>query len=87
MTNQQIMAVQYIAASIIDAVSQADAMGAPGGVLYAAIMDKLTLDQFNQITGALISKQLLTRTGERYRATAAGRAWSQKTIAALTVKA
>ncbi len=50
----------------VETVQEAGTMGAPGGVMYSAVMDKLTLDQFNQIMGALVQAGNLRRSGNLY---------------------
>lgn len=53
-TNQQAIAAL---SAILDAITEAvnsSPNGLPSGHLYASLMGKMTLDQYNQIIGALI---------------------------------
>jgi hypothetical protein len=50
----------------IDAVKEGGSMGAPAGVMYAAVMDKMTLNQFQQVMSALEAMGKVRRTGVLY---------------------
>lgn len=52
--------------SFVDAVKAGGSLGAPAGVLYSAVLDKMTLDQFNTIMGALVSNGNVTKRGDLY---------------------
>jgi hypothetical protein len=68
MTPAQIAAVRMIADAIVDAVKAAGAMGAPGGVLYAALMAYgISLSQFESLMSAMVSAGKLTKHGHLYR--------------------
>ncbi len=67
MTNEQITALRQIAAAIIAAVRAAGPLGAPGGVMYAALMAQgCTLNQFEQIMGGMVRAGKLTKRGDCY---------------------
>lgn len=66
MTPQQIAALRAIAAMFIDAVKEGGDLGAPAGVLYSAVLDKLTLHQFEQIMAGLVRANKLRRSGDLY---------------------
>ena len=67
MTNEQIKALRAVANAIIETVSLAGPLGAPGGHLYAALMASgCTLNQFEQIMAGLVSAKMLTKRGECY---------------------
>ena len=66
MTQTQIEALRAVASMFIDAVKEAGDMGAPGGVMYAAVMGKLSLHQFEQIMGGLVRAGKLRKKGELY---------------------
>ncbi len=67
MTNEQILALRQIAAAIIAAVRAAGPLGAPGGVMYAALMAQgCTLNQFEQIMGGMVRAGKLTKRGDCY---------------------
>jgi hypothetical protein len=50
----------------IDAVKEGGSLGAPGGVLYAAVLDKMSLYQFEQMMSALVAMGKVRRCGELY---------------------
>ncbi len=67
MTHEQITALRQIAAAIIESVKAAGPLGAPGGVLYAALMAQgCTLHQFEQIMGGMVRAGKLTKRGDCY---------------------
>ncbi len=67
MTHEQITALRQIAAAIIEAVKAAGPLGAPGGVMYAALMAQgCTLHQFEQIMGGMVRAGKLTKRGDCY---------------------
>jgi hypothetical protein len=57
-----------LADAIVEAVKAAGPLGAPGGVIYAALADKMTADQFNQFMSALVGAGKLNRNGHLYTA-------------------
>lgn len=67
MTTEQAKVLRFIAGAVIEAVAAAGPTGAPGGILYAALMAHgCTYDQFTQIMGGLVQAKLLTKSGECY---------------------
>lgn len=62
----QAHAVRAVANMFLDAVKEAGTIGAPGGVMYAAVMDKLSLSQFQQIMGTLERHGFVRREGDLY---------------------
>lgn len=79
MTNQQIKALQSIGKGIIE--SAKDSIGAPSGVIYAALMAHgASLNQFNSIMQTLVEHGLLMHDSDAhlYRATDKGLAWCNK---------
>jgi hypothetical protein len=66
MTPDQRNAVRQIAEMFIDAVKVAGDHGAPGGTLYAAVLDKMNLSQFESIMGTLVKANKLRRSGHLY---------------------
>jgi hypothetical protein len=67
MTAQEIAAIRMVAEAIEDAVKAAGPLGAPGGVIYAALMAHgVTLDQYNQLMSGLVRAGRLTRDGHLY---------------------
>ena len=68
MTQAQIQLLRMIADAVIDSVKAAGPLGAPGGVIYAALMAHgCTLGQFEQIMSALVATGKLTRDGHLCR--------------------
>lgn len=53
MTNEQIKAIRAVAAIILEAIEAAGERGVPSGHLYAMLMGKMSLDQYNQIISGL----------------------------------
>lgn len=52
--------------AIIDAVKAGGDLGAPGGVLYAALLDQLTLEQFESLMRGIVGAGCLRKSGELY---------------------
>jgi hypothetical protein len=51
---------------ILDAVKEGGDLGAPRGVLYSALMDKISLAQFEQIMSALVRLGKVRQKGQLY---------------------
>lgn len=67
LTQEQQRPMLQVAQAVIDAVKAAGNQGAPGGVLYAALMGHgCTLIQFQAIMAALCDTQKLRKSGELY---------------------
>ncbi len=52
--------------TFVDAVKEGGSHGAPGGVLYSAVMDKMTLEQFQTCMNVLVNTGCLRRSGQLY---------------------
>jgi hypothetical protein len=64
---QQAQALKLIVDATVDAVKAAGDLGAPGGVLYAALMAQgCSLSQFESLMGALVKLGKVRRSGELY---------------------
>ena len=73
-TTEQISALRDIADAIVEAVKSVGPMGAPGGVIYAALMASgCTLAQYESIMSAMVRSGILTRHGDLYRVAAVAR--------------
>lgn len=73
MTTEQAKALRAITAAVIEATKAAGTLGAPGGHLYAGMMaGGCSLSQFESIMSGLVRADMLTKSGECYRATAKG---------------
>lgn len=67
-TTEQVAALRAIMDAIIGAVRAAGPMGAPGGVIYAALMAQgCTLSQYQSLMGAMVRAGVLWREGDLYR--------------------
>ena len=74
MNMQQAKLLRTIAAGFIEACEAAGELGAPGGILYAAMMQQgCTLQQFEGITSGLVKAGMVEKRGECYHATNKGR--------------
>ena len=70
MTSAQARALALIVEAVIDAVKTAGPTGAPGGVLYAAMMSfGCTLQQFESLMSMLVRTDVLKRDGQCYQLT------------------
>jgi len=65
-TSQQKAALLLLCDAFVDTVREAGELGAPSGVMYAAVMDKMTLDQFTAIMTALVAVGKVTKRGDCY---------------------
>lgn len=66
-TPEQLRAIKAVADAIVDAVRAAGSMGAPGGVIYAALMGHgCTFNQYQQFMGALVRTGKLRQRGDLY---------------------
>jgi hypothetical protein len=70
MTAEQAKALlRHTADAIVETVEEAGDRGAPGGVLYAALMGQgMTLDLFERIMARLVEVGQLTKRGDCYYA-------------------
>jgi hypothetical protein len=67
MTPQQAKAIRAACSAIVDAVKAAGPVGAPGGVIYAALMGQgCTLHQYEQLMSGLVRAGRLRREGDLY---------------------
>lgn len=72
LTAQQAQALKLIVESIIEAVAAAGSLGAPGGVIYAALMQYgCSLNQYESIMSALVRAGKLRKQGDLYFTVAA----------------
>ena len=67
MTTQTANPLALILDAIVDSVAVAGSSGAPGGVLYSALMGAgCTLNQFHQLMALLLSQGRVTQRGQLY---------------------
>ena len=70
---QQIKAMQTVIHGVLDAVAAGGPMGAPAGIMYAAMAASgCTLDQFDMITQAVCRAGLISRDGDLFHLLPAG---------------
>jgi hypothetical protein len=67
MNPQQARAIRAACSAIVDAVKAAGPVGAPGGVIYAALIGQgCTVHQYEQLMAALVRLGKLRRSGDLY---------------------
>jgi hypothetical protein len=67
MTKEQIAAIRALADTVVEAVGEAGELGAPGGVIYAALMQYgCNLSQYESLMSALCRAGRLRRGGDLY---------------------
>ena len=66
MTPQQIQAVREAGKALVATVKEMGAGGAPSGPMYAALMGKLSLNQYEVIMGTLVKHGYLRKEGHVY---------------------
>jgi hypothetical protein len=67
LTAEQARALRMVIDGVLDAVAVAGPIGAPGGVLYAALMGAgISLSQFESLMGGLVRLGKLRRSGDLY---------------------
>lgn len=67
MTEQQIQAIRFVASAVVEAVEAAGSLGAPGGHIYASLMQfGCSLHQYQQIMSGLVRAGKLRKSGELY---------------------
>ena len=68
-TQEERAAVLQVANAVIEAVKAAGDQGAPGGVIYAALMAQgCSLEQYEVLMGTLVSVGKLRKSGQLYYA-------------------
>ena len=76
MTPQQIAALRAIARTIIEVCAD-EPIGAPGGIIFAALQAQgCSLHQYEQIMSGIVRAGMLERDGDCYTATGKGRAFA-----------
>lgn len=64
---EQKQAALALVSAIIESVKAAGNQGAPGDILYAALMSQgCTLNQFNSLMAGIVNAGLLTKQGDLY---------------------
>lgn len=67
MTKTQIAAIAQLLSAIAETVADSGEQGAPGGVLYAALMHVgVTLSQFDALMGVLVASGRMQKIGDLY---------------------
>ena len=79
MNPAQINALQRVALAVLDAIVEGGDLGAPAGILFAALMHQgASLSQFNSFMSTLTSNDMLRKEGDCYFITEAGMAFRDK---------
>lgn len=72
-TQAQLQTLHQLLNAVVETVRETGDHGAPGGVLYAALMNVgITLEQFETLMGALVEAGKLRRSGNLYFAVNGG---------------
>jgi hypothetical protein len=67
MTDKQREALRLVVGAVLDAVKAAMPRGAPGGIIYAALMDQgCSLNQYTSLMAALVRNGKLRQDGDLY---------------------
>jgi hypothetical protein len=67
MTQEQKNLVRVVADAIVDSVKEAGDHGAPGGIIYMALMARgASLDQYQAMMNYLVNAGRLRRAGDLY---------------------
>jgi hypothetical protein len=67
-TEQQLQLLRMVATAIIQTVRDAGPLGAPGGVIFAALSAQgCTLSQYQSLISGLVQAGKLARDGDLYR--------------------
>ena len=61
--------------AIVAAIEAGGALGAPSGVLYAALSPYMTLDVYQRLMNSMVHMGLLSTKGHLYTLTAKGTEW------------
>lgn len=76
MTNDQIRAAQKIGLAVMESIQEAGELGAPSGVLYAALQQTgCTLSQFQSLMRPLEGRGFVTQEGNCFTITTTGDAF------------
>lgn len=71
--------MQRVVLAILESVTVTDGLGAPAGVMYAALQSHgATLDQFNSMMSGLVEGKLLTHSMDCYFITETGELFREK---------
>jgi len=74
MTPHQILAVQKLGSAVLEAIEHSGDLGAPSGVMYAALSSQgCTLQQYQSLMGSMKRRGLVSEEGDCYTITEAGK--------------
>lgn len=65
-TPEQIQAIRAIAKALLETVEEMREQGAPSGPMYAAVMHRLSLDQYTQFMSGLVKGGHVRQDGDVY---------------------
>jgi len=67
LTAEEAEALRVVVGAVLDAVKAGMPRGAPGGIIYAGLMEQgFTLDQYDSLMSALVRHGKLRRDGDLY---------------------
>jgi hypothetical protein len=67
MTTKAQFAIAQVLAALVETIKAAGPSGAPGGVMYAALMTQgCTLEQFEALMGCLVRSGVVRKSGNCY---------------------
>lgn len=73
LTKKQVIAVQQVGLAVLEAIQAAGELGAPSGVLYAALLHQgCTLTQFQSLTGSMERRGFVVQESDCFTITHAG---------------
>ena len=64
--NAQVRAAMAMTAAVTETIRECGADGAPGGVLYAALMANVTLEGFERMMELIVRTGLVRKSGQCY---------------------
>lgn len=84
MTREQILAAQRIGAVVLETIQDAGELGAPSGVIYAALQTQgCTLNQYQSLLAPLVSRGFVVNDDHSLTMTSAGKAFLPKLKASI----
>jgi len=87
MTKEQVVAVQRVALAVLESIEEAGPLGAPSGILYAALMGQgCTLTTYQQLMDPMVTRGFLILEQDCYTMTDGGRVF-MKGLKAKTAQA
>lgn len=73
MQKKHIYAVQAFALCLLETIDEAGPLGAPSGVMYAAVAGEVNLSQYEQVLGQMQGKGFISKDGDCWSMTQSGK--------------